>query len=58
MVQVHIHNLRRKLGKNIVRTIQGFGYIMDEPNQWKKPFTEKAKVNQAIAAKPKSEKDP
>lgn len=33
VVQVHIHNLRRKLGKNIVRTIQGFGYIIDEPSQ-------------------------
>lgn len=30
VVQVHIHNLRRKLGKNIIRTVQGFGYIMDE----------------------------
>ncbi|MDQ8936536.1 response regulator [Acinetobacter rudis] len=29
VIQVHIHNLRRKLGKNIVRTVQGFGYIMD-----------------------------
>lgn len=32
VVQVHIHNLRRKLGKDIVRTVQGFGYIMDKPN--------------------------
>jgi len=31
VIQVHIHNLRRKLGKSIVRTVQGFGYIMDEP---------------------------
>lgn len=30
VVQVYIHNLRRKLGKNIVRTVQGFGYVMDE----------------------------
>ncbi|WP_180177272.1 response regulator [Acinetobacter sp. YH12039] len=30
VVQVYIHNLRRKLGKNIIRTVQGFGYIMDE----------------------------
>jgi DNA-binding response OmpR family regulator len=30
VIQVYIHNLRRKLGKNIVRTVQGFGYIMDE----------------------------
>lgn len=30
VVQVYIHNLRRKLGKSIVRTVQGFGYIMDE----------------------------
>jgi len=29
VIQVYIHNLRRKLGKNIVRTVQGFGYIMD-----------------------------
>lgn len=33
VIQVYIHNLRRKLGKNIVRTVQGFGYIMDEPSQ-------------------------
>ena len=30
VIQVYIHNLRRKLGKNIVRTVQSFGYIMDE----------------------------
>ncbi|WP_326519590.1 response regulator [Acinetobacter sp. CAAS 2-6] len=29
VLQVHIHNLRRKLGKDIVRTIKGLGYIVD-----------------------------
>ncbi len=29
VLQVHIHNLRRKLGKDIIRTIKGLGYIVD-----------------------------
>ena len=29
-VEVHIHNLRKKLGKNIVRTINKIGYIMED----------------------------
>lgn len=29
VIQVHIYNLRKKLGKDIIRTVQGFGYIID-----------------------------
>ena len=25
-VEVHVHNLRRKLGRDIVETVRGFGY--------------------------------
>ena len=27
-VEVHIHNLRRKLGANLIRTIRGVGYLV------------------------------
>jgi len=27
-VEVHIHNLRKKLGKNIIKTVRGIGYFM------------------------------
>jgi DNA-binding response OmpR family regulator len=30
-VEVHIHQIRKKLGSDIVRTIRGVGYIMDKP---------------------------
>ncbi len=29
-VEVHIHNLRHKLGKHLIRTIYGIGYILGE----------------------------
>ena len=28
-VEVHIHQIRKKLGSNLIRTIRGVGYIMD-----------------------------
>jgi len=31
-VEVHIHQIRKKLGAKIIRTIRGVGYIMDSPN--------------------------
>jgi DNA-binding response OmpR family regulator len=30
-VEVHVHNLRRKLGRDLIRTIHGIGYTIDEP---------------------------
>jgi two-component system response regulator QseB len=30
-VEVHVHGLRKKLGKEIIRTIRGVGYVMDSP---------------------------
>ena len=30
-VEVHIHTLRRKLGKALIRTVHGAGYILGEP---------------------------
>ncbi len=27
-VEVHIHHLRKKLGKNLIRTIRGIGYMI------------------------------
>ncbi|EFC91082.1 two component transcriptional regulator, winged helix family [Dethiosulfovibrio peptidovorans DSM 11002] len=29
-IQVHIHNLREKLGTDIVKNVRGFGYLMDK----------------------------
>lgn len=29
-IEVHIHNLRKKLGHNLIRTIRGVGYLMVE----------------------------
>ena len=29
-VEVHIHHLRKKLDANLIRTIRGVGYIIDE----------------------------
>lgn len=29
-VEVHIHNLRKKLGTDLIRTIRGIGYIIDK----------------------------
>lgn len=28
-IEVHVHNLRRKLGKELVRTVHGHGYVID-----------------------------
>lgn len=30
-VEVHIHNLRKKLGPGIIRTVRGVGYMLEEP---------------------------
>jgi len=30
-VQVHIHNLRKKLGHDTIRTVRGVGYRIGEP---------------------------
>mgnify|MGYP001827464981 FL=1 len=30
-VEVHIHHLRKKLGKERIRTIRGLGYMMPKP---------------------------
>ena len=29
VVQVHLHNLRRKIGKDFIRTIRGVGYVIE-----------------------------
>ncbi|MDX2082573.1 MAG: response regulator [Rickettsiales bacterium] len=29
-VEVHIHNLRKKIGKDMIKNIRGFGYIMND----------------------------
>ena len=29
-IQVHIHNIRKKIDKNIIRTIRGIGYVVDK----------------------------
>lgn len=29
-IQVHIHNIRKKIDKNIIRTIRGVGYVVDK----------------------------
>ena len=29
-IEVHIHNLRRKLGEGAIRTVRGVGYVIDE----------------------------
>ena len=28
-IEVHVHNLRRKLGKDLIRTVHGQGYVID-----------------------------
>ena len=28
-IEVHIHNLRQKLGKNLIRTVRGLGYCIE-----------------------------
>jgi two-component system response regulator QseB len=29
-IQVHIHNIRKKIDKNIIRTVRGMGYVVDK----------------------------
>ena len=31
-VEVHIHHLRKKINRNIIKTIRGIGYIIEEGN--------------------------
>ncbi|MEP7313158.1 MAG: response regulator transcription factor [Pseudomonadota bacterium] len=30
-IEVHVHNLRRKLGRDVIRTVHGQGYVIDVP---------------------------
>ena len=30
-VQVHIHHLRKKLGRDVIRTVHAIGYCIDKP---------------------------
>jgi len=30
-VQVHIHHLRKKLGRDLIRTVHAIGYCIDKP---------------------------
>lgn len=32
-IQVHVHHLRKKLGKNLIRTIHAVGYLMDKQTE-------------------------
>ena len=32
-VEVHVHNIRKKLGNNIIRTIRGVGYMVEKPQK-------------------------
>lgn len=32
-IEVHVHNLRRKLGKELIRTVHGQGYVIDAPRE-------------------------
>jgi DNA-binding response OmpR family regulator len=29
-VEVHVHHLRRKLGRELIKTMHGMGYMIDE----------------------------
>ena len=31
-IEVHVHNLRRKLGRELIRTVHGQGYVIDVPS--------------------------
>ena len=40
-LEVHIHNLRKKLNAHFIRTIRGVGYIVEKKSKsplWKSPF--------------------
>ena len=39
-VEVHVHHLRRKLGRTLVRTVHGAGYMIDIPVDTQKQGTE------------------
>lgn len=39
-VEVHVHNLRKKLRSNIIKTIRGVGYIVDAPRVVKQVSTQ------------------
>ncbi|WP_118183963.1 response regulator transcription factor [Paraburkholderia phosphatilytica] len=30
-IEVHVSNLRKKLGNDVIRTVRGFGYVVDKP---------------------------
>lgn len=30
-IEVHVHHLRRKLGNQLIRTVRGIGYGIDQP---------------------------
>lgn len=32
-VEVHVHHLRRKLGRQVIKTMHGMGYMVDEPSR-------------------------
>jgi two-component system, OmpR family, response regulator QseB len=36
-IEVHVHNLRRKLGKELIRTVHGQGYVIDKPPAAERP---------------------
>lgn len=36
-LEVHIHNLRDKIGKDRIRTVRGFGYVLDKTPDASKP---------------------
>lgn len=39
-VQVHIHNLRSKLGEGVIRTIRGLGYVVAKESELQPPLEE------------------
>ena len=49
-LEVHVHNLRHKLGLNNVRTIRGIGYVMDREESGSKRET-KTKTKTKVKAK-------
>lgn len=34
-IEVHLHHLRKKLGRNILRNVRGVGYILNQDYQGK-----------------------
>lgn len=37
-IEVHVHHLRRKLGNQLIRTVRGIGYGIDQPAPWKTAY--------------------